>query len=60
MPNEEQSLSILRKYNASYAIVFVPDELEKFNWIAQIAGYDSTDYLTYNEETQDYEPTTRC
>ena len=57
MLTEEQSLTILRKYNASYALVFVPDELEKFTWIAQIAGYDSTDYLTYNEENQNYEPT---
>ena len=59
MLNEEQSLPILRKYNASYALVFVPDELEKFTWIAQIAGHNSTDYLTYNEETQNYEPTAR-
>jgi len=59
MLNEEQSLTILRKYNASYVLVFVPDELEKFCWIAQIAGYDATDYLTYNEKNQDYEPTAR-
>jgi asparagine N-glycosylation enzyme membrane subunit Stt3 len=55
--NEEQSLSILKKYNASYVLVFVPDELEKFYWIAQIAGYNSTDYLTYDEATDVYEPT---
>jgi len=57
--NEEQSLQILRTYNASYVVVFVPDELDKFTWIAQIADHDSTGYLTYNEETQDYEPTAR-
>jgi len=57
--NEEPSLTILKKYNASYVLVFVPDELEKFYWIAQIAGYDSTDYLTYNNETQKYEPASR-
>jgi asparagine N-glycosylation enzyme membrane subunit Stt3 len=57
--NEEPSLTILKKYNASYVLVFVPDELEKFYWIAQIAGYDSADYLTYNNETQKYEPTLR-
>ena len=55
--NEEQSLAILKKYNASYVLVFMPDELEKFTWIAQIAGYAPIDYLTYNEETQNYEPT---
>ena len=57
MQNEEQSLQILHKYNVSYVLVFVPNELQKFGWIAQIAGYKSTDYLTYNEETQKYEPT---
>lgn len=57
--NEEQSLMILKKYNASYVLVFVPDELEKFTWISQIAGYDSTNYLTYNKENQSYEPTAR-
>jgi hypothetical protein len=59
MLNEEQSLSILNKYNAGYVLVFVPDELEKFYWIAQIAGYNSTDYLTHDEATGVYEPTAR-
>ena len=59
MLNEEQSLQILKKYNASYVLVFVPDELQKFYWIAKIAGYNSTNYLTYNETTQAYEPTAR-
>ena len=57
--NEESSLTILKKYNASYALVFMPDELKKFYWIAQIAGYDSADHLTYNNETQKYEPALR-
>jgi hypothetical protein len=57
--NEEQALQILKAYNASYALVFTPDELEKFHWIAQIAGYNATDYVTYNAETGTYEPTTR-
>jgi hypothetical protein len=59
MLNEEQSLQILRKYNVTYALVFVPDEVEKFGWIAQIAGYNATDYLVWNQTTQAYEPTTR-
>ena len=59
MLNEEPSLQILRTYNASYVLVFVPDELEKFTWIAQIAGYESNSYLTYNEENEEYEPTAR-
>jgi hypothetical protein len=59
MLNEEQALPILKAYNVSYALVFTPDELEKFYWIAHIAGYNSTDYLTYNEETDTYEPTAR-
>ena len=37
MRPEDQALPILRKYNASYALVFTPDDLQKFVWIAQIA-----------------------
>jgi hypothetical protein len=59
MLNEEQGLPILKAYNVSYALVFTPDELQKFGWIAQIAGYNSTDYLTYNTKTDTYEPTAR-
>jgi hypothetical protein len=59
MLNEEGALQIANKYGVSYVLVFVPDELQKFYWIAQIAGYNSTEYLTYNETTQDYEPTAR-
>ena len=36
--NEELSSTTLNKYNASYVLVFVPKELEKFYWITQIAG----------------------
>jgi hypothetical protein len=59
MLEEEQSLQILRKYNATYALVFVPDEVEKFYWIAQIAGYNATNYLLWNETTKAYESTPR-
>jgi asparagine N-glycosylation enzyme membrane subunit Stt3 len=59
MLNEEQSFQVSRKYSAGYVLVFVPDELEKFYWIAQIAGFNSTDYLTQNTKTQAYEPTAR-
>lgn len=52
---EDQSLQIMRKYNVSYALVFTPDELQKFGWIAQIAGYNGTDYLT--ESNGNYHPT---
>jgi asparagine N-glycosylation enzyme membrane subunit Stt3 len=60
MFNEEPSLQLLQKYDAKYVLVFVPDELEKFPWIAKIAGYNATDYLTYNATSQAYEPTTRA
>jgi len=56
---EEQSMPILKKYNAGYALVFTPDDLQKFHWIAEIAGYNATEYLTYNKENDTYEPTTR-
>jgi len=59
MLNEEYALPILRQYNAGYVLVFVPDELEKFYWIAQIAGFNSTDYLTHEAGTNTYEPTAR-
>lgn len=52
---EEQSLSIMRKYNVSYALVFIPDDLQKFHWIAEIAGYNATEYLTLQDDT--YQPT---
>jgi len=54
---EDQSLPILRTYNTTYALVFTPDELQKFPWIAEIAGYNATEYLTYNKESDTYAPT---
>jgi hypothetical protein len=53
---EDQSLQIMKIYNVSYVLVFTPDDLQKFNWIANIAGYDGADYLTFNGTN--YEPTT--
>jgi hypothetical protein len=55
MSHEDQALQIAAKYDASYALVFTPDELQKFNWIAKIAGYNGSDYLTV--EGNAYEPT---
>lgn len=52
---EEQSLQILESYSVSYALVFAPDELQKFGWIARIAGCNETDYLTVSDGN--YEPT---
>jgi len=57
MLSEEQSLPIMRKYDVTYALVFTPDDLQKFPWIAEIAGYNATQYLTYNEESDTYETT---
>jgi len=57
---EEQSLIIMRKYDVTYALVFTPDDLQKFPWIAEIAGYkNSTEFLTHNIENDTYEPTAR-
>jgi len=55
---EDQALPILQKYNAKYALVFTPDDLQKFSWIAKIAGYNATQYLVYNKDTNTYTPTT--
>ena len=52
---EEQSLQLMSQYDVSYVLVFVPDELQKFYWIAHIAGYNATDYLAYTNNN--YEPT---
>lgn len=52
---EEQSLSIMENYDVSYVLVFTPDDLQKFPWIAKIAGYNATDYLTVSGDT--YQPT---
>jgi asparagine N-glycosylation enzyme membrane subunit Stt3 len=56
---EEQALPILAKYNAKYALVFTPDDLQKFPWIAEIAGYNATEYVTHNKENDTYEPRAR-
>lgn len=45
---EDQSLQIMQAYGVSYALVFTPDDAQKFNWIANIAGYNGTDYLIVN------------
>ncbi len=52
---EEQALPIMKRYNVSYALVFTPDDLQKFHWIAEIAGYNSSEYLTLTDDV--YQPT---
>jgi len=52
---EDQALPIMRSYNVTYALVFTPDDLQKFYWIADIAGLKGEDYLTVNGT--DYQPT---
>ncbi len=39
--------------------MFTPDDLQKFPWIAQIASYNSTEYLTYDEDSDTYAYTER-
>ncbi|MEM2914009.1 MAG: hypothetical protein QXH91_01215 [Candidatus Bathyarchaeia archaeon] len=50
---EGEALTIMRKYGANYVMVFCEeggygafDDLYKLPWIAKIAGYNITDYLT--------------
>ena len=52
---ESQSLAVMKDYNVSYVLVFEPDELQKFPWIADIAGCNATDYLI--QEQNEYQPT---
>ena len=59
MKPEDLALPTMRSYNVTYALVFKPDDLQKFSWIAEIADQNSTEYLTYNKETDAYTPTTK-
>ena len=52
---EEQALPLMSKYDVSYALVFTPDDSQKFNWIAEIAGYNASEYLTVEDDV--YQPT---
>jgi len=55
MTPEEQSLQMMRHYGVSHVLVFTPDDMQKFYWIAQIAGQNGTEYLTMKDNT--YQPT---
>ncbi len=52
---EEQALPLMSRYDVSYALVFTPDDLQKFSWIAEIAGYNASKYLTLEDDV--YQPT---
>ena len=52
---EEQALPLMSKYDVSHALVFTPDDLQKFNWIADIAGNNASEYLTVQNGV--YQPT---
>lgn len=54
MSPEEEALEIMEEYGVSYALVFTPDELEKFAWIARIADCNETDYLTVTDDGYEY------
>jgi hypothetical protein len=52
---EDQSLVIMRKYEATHVMVFQGEDehgafndLEKLAWIARIAGYNASDYVRVN------------
>lgn len=52
---EDESLMIMRKYGATHVMVFHGEDehgafndLEKFAWIARIAGYNASDYVRVN------------
>lgn len=49
---EDESLAIMRKYGATHVMVFDSEDergafndLQKFHWIARIAGYNASDYI---------------
>jgi asparagine N-glycosylation enzyme membrane subunit Stt3 len=52
---EDQALTIMRNYSATHVMVFHSqndngafDDLQKFVWIASIAGYNASDYVQGN------------
>ena len=52
---EDESLMIMRNYGATHVMVFLSqdergafNDLEKFAWIARIAGYNASDYMRVN------------
>ena len=66
---ENQSLVIMRKYEATHVMVFHEEgeygafnDLEKFPWIARIAGYNASDYMRVNSASpaQAYELTPKA
>jgi asparagine N-glycosylation enzyme membrane subunit Stt3 len=66
---EDQSLMIMRRYGATHVMVFLSqdergafNDLEKFTWIARIAGYNDSDYMrvNYASPKPTYELTSRA
>ena len=66
---EDESLAIMRKYEATHVMVFQGedgrgafDDLQKFHWIARIAGYNASDYVRINmtSPTPSYELTSKA
>jgi len=66
---EGESLAIMRKYAATHVMVFQGedgrgafDDLQKFYWIARIAGYNASDYVRINmtSPTPSYELTSKA
>jgi asparagine N-glycosylation enzyme membrane subunit Stt3 len=52
---EDQALAIMRKYGATHVMVFTGEDeqgafndIQKFYWIARIAGYNGSDYVRTN------------
>jgi asparagine N-glycosylation enzyme membrane subunit Stt3 len=66
---EDESLAIMREYGATYVMVFPGqdehgafNDLQKFAWIARIAGYNASDYVQVNpaSSTTTYELTPKA
>jgi hypothetical protein len=66
---EDESLMIMRKYGATHVMVFLSqdergafNDVEKFAWIARIAGYNASDYVRINHAspTSTYELTSKA
>lgn len=52
---EESSLQLMKNYSIAHVLVFTSDDLQKFYWIARIADYNGTEYLSTKDDS--YQPT---
>ncbi len=56
---EDEALPLMKEVNATYALVFYPDDAMKFVHIARIAGMKAEEYIDYSYSGGTHTPTER-